>query len=97
MVRWGVPRAAAAATDLQVFRLRMADLNRAAPEGHHPQPHPDNRRHQFTSPSFAAWSARTATATMRASVHWQPKSLWTARVGPRTDGTRGAALRMRGQ
>jgi RimJ/RimL family protein N-acetyltransferase len=23
-------------TDLQVFRLRMADLNRAAPEGHHP-------------------------------------------------------------
>lgn len=23
-------------TDLQVFRLRMADLNRTAPEGHHP-------------------------------------------------------------
>ena len=23
-------------TDLQVFRLRPADLNRAAPEGHHP-------------------------------------------------------------
>jgi RimJ/RimL family protein N-acetyltransferase len=23
-------------TDLQVFRLRLADLNRAAPEGHHP-------------------------------------------------------------
>ncbi|MBB4912860.1 RimJ/RimL family protein N-acetyltransferase [Actinophytocola algeriensis] len=24
------------ATDLQIFRLRMADLNRTAPEGHHP-------------------------------------------------------------
>lgn len=35
--------------------------------------------------------------TMRASVHWQPKSLWTARVGPRTEGPRGAALRMRRQ
>ena len=23
-------------TDLQVFRLRTADLNKAAPEGHHP-------------------------------------------------------------
>lgn len=27
------------ATDLQVFRLRMADLNRTAPEGHHPPHH----------------------------------------------------------